>query len=271
MATLAGTPVIFIHGHGSTQQTWKGIIDELPPGRYYPIDLRGHGLAPLGDERDFSISSIAGDIWEMCDRESLDRVMIVAHSMGCRLAVKVAALQPERIVGMMLIDMEMQPRPKQEISEEGLAKLRAFRTSFCSYEEMLTYLSLYDISAEQIQTHIQKGKITKTEDGQYKLLFNLYTNYLAWNCISASNEAEDAFIKVANLDIPMRLLLAEKESSVSPEGLEWMIEKQPKLSIQKIPGSTHKVHKTARRQFLQAFKDLYSSFSSSDVNSSIAS
>lgn len=67
------------------------------------IDLRNHGLSPRDDQMDYQ--AMARDVLETLDDEGIDRVAVIGHSMGGKVAMALTALAPERIEQLVVIDM----------------------------------------------------------------------------------------------------------------------------------------------------------------------
>lgn len=243
---------LFIHGHGSSSETWRDILPRLSPyGRCYAINLRGHGGLHIGEESTYDLEHLSQDVWDFCNEKKLEKLAIIAHSMGCRIAVMMAHQHPERVGRLVLVDMEMEPRPIQVLDERTLENRRSFKEAYHSLDELKLALLGCGYSNESIKEMLSRGKILKKSDSvEYFTLQHPYTEYLAKNFISASLLAKQAFAELPQT-LPVTLLLAENESSVTSEGKSWMQSVHPNLRVKTIPGSDHRVHKTAREAFLK--------------------
>jgi pimeloyl-ACP methyl ester carboxylesterase len=101
-----GPPLIFYHGVGGGAWSWKPQVAALAD-RYdcFLWEARGHGAAPRVADAGL------GDYW-IDAQEALDavrartsgRVGVIGHSMGGLLAVALAAISPDRIGRLALID-----------------------------------------------------------------------------------------------------------------------------------------------------------------------
>jgi pimeloyl-ACP methyl ester carboxylesterase len=171
--------------------------------------------------------------------------------MGCRIATVAAAQKPERVAGLFLVDMEMEPRPSPHIDLSALEKMRRLPFHFSSEEELDRELLSYGYSEAAISQLKAKNKIYRDpETSSFQVLAHPLTRYLAETKISTSPEAKEAFRKLPYRAFPLKLLIAERESSVTDEGLAWMKATQPDLSCERIEGSDHRIHKTALTTFL---------------------
>ena len=63
------------------------------------LDQRGWGQSPLGNEDEYNAVAVAADI-EAALRENFgnEKVVLVGHSMGGKVAMEIAADYPERCV-----------------------------------------------------------------------------------------------------------------------------------------------------------------------------
>ena len=66
-------------------------------------DLRGHGATP-GRPQECSIEHFGGDVAALAANLDLPKLVLVGHSMGCRVVLEAARLMPERVTGIVLID-----------------------------------------------------------------------------------------------------------------------------------------------------------------------
>lgn len=101
-------PLLFIHGYGCSQRVWEPLLCELA-GEWPSIlfDLPGHGEAhpsvfdPL---RHATLDGFADDILAVCDAVPSSRPLaVVAHSVGCNLAMRVAIRRPELFSFLFLL------------------------------------------------------------------------------------------------------------------------------------------------------------------------
>jgi pimeloyl-ACP methyl ester carboxylesterase len=100
-----GLPVVFAHSLAGTSGHWKAQLDHLrPKRRAIAFDFRGHGQSAPPRNRDYSIKDMADDIAAVVDSLSLQRFVLVGHSMGGGAALAYAGTHPERIAGLLLVD-----------------------------------------------------------------------------------------------------------------------------------------------------------------------
>ncbi len=100
----AKTTALLIHGLGSSSCFYKTITPSLKStARCISLDTPGSGLSGLGNSEQ-SISSIAKDVIDLLDELQIrERIVVVGHSMGGIIASYIAAENPDRVQGVVLI------------------------------------------------------------------------------------------------------------------------------------------------------------------------
>jgi pimeloyl-ACP methyl ester carboxylesterase len=100
-----GVPVLFVHSLAGNTGQWAAQLAHLRPGRRaVALDIRGHGRSDPPTDGDYTIPSLAADVWAVADALGLERVVLVGHSMGGTVAIACAAARPERAAGLLLVD-----------------------------------------------------------------------------------------------------------------------------------------------------------------------
>jgi pimeloyl-ACP methyl ester carboxylesterase len=101
-------PLVFVHGFCCSHEDWLLQIQELK-SRFEVVacDLRGHGLTP-GKAHECSIEHFGGDVAALLSVLSLEKPVLVGHSMGCRVVLEAARVAPEQVGALVLIDGSQQ-------------------------------------------------------------------------------------------------------------------------------------------------------------------
>ncbi|MEU6843822.1 alpha/beta hydrolase [Streptomyces sp. NPDC046716] len=103
-------PLLLLHGLGEGAADWAQVAPEFARDhRVYALDLRGHGQSDWPDR--YSLELMRDDVTAFLDALGLDRVRVVAHSMGGVVACLLAAAAPERVTRLVLEDVPL-PRPR---------------------------------------------------------------------------------------------------------------------------------------------------------------
>jgi pimeloyl-ACP methyl ester carboxylesterase len=103
-----GVPVLLIHGNCSSGAYWHPLLRHLPPGlRVAAPDLRGYGAtqaAPVDATR--GLADFADDVGALLDAPGPfadgARPVVVGHSMGAGVAMRLFIDRPDRVAGLLL-------------------------------------------------------------------------------------------------------------------------------------------------------------------------
>ncbi|MGN5236486.1 bifunctional fumarylacetoacetate hydrolase/alpha/beta hydrolase family protein [Rhodococcus sp. SJ-3] len=100
--TGSGPAVVLIHGLGGASTVYEPQVEALAEQHtVLRYDLSGHGRSPaLGPN---SIENWVDELVALLDTEGLDRVDLVAHSMGTLVATTFAATHPDRVGHLALL------------------------------------------------------------------------------------------------------------------------------------------------------------------------
>ena len=100
------TPVLFIHGNGSSATFWEETMLALPEGfRGVAPDMRGYGdTEPLPVNALLGLDDMVADVLALVDELELEAYHIVGHSMGGGIVMKVALTRPEDLLSITLVD-----------------------------------------------------------------------------------------------------------------------------------------------------------------------
>lgn len=116
-------PVVFVHSLAGSPAQWTPQVDHFDGHRRaVAATLPGH--AGTAEPAVYTVEALAAGVARQTS--TLDRFVLVGHSAGAIVAICVAAAQPERVVGLALIDPGTDARqfPKEE-ADAMLAALRS--------------------------------------------------------------------------------------------------------------------------------------------------
>ncbi len=98
--------LVLIHGFGGSTFGWRHVMEPLAASGWYVValDLPGFGLAEKGWSQTYDHASQAAFVLSVMDQLNISQAVIAGHSMGGNVVSWVAALAPERIRALALID-----------------------------------------------------------------------------------------------------------------------------------------------------------------------
>ena len=98
--------LILIHGFGGSTFGWRHVVEPLAASGWHVValDLPGFGLAEKGWSQTYDHASQAAFVLSVMDQLNISQAVIAGHSMGGNVVSWVAALAPERIRALALIN-----------------------------------------------------------------------------------------------------------------------------------------------------------------------
>lgn len=114
-----GSPVLLVHGLGSSSRDWEYQIPELQDRhRVIAVDVRGHGQSDKPRER-YSIAGFAADVAALIEHLRLSPVHLVGISMGGMIGFELATRHPELLKSLTIVNSapEVKPRTPREYLE----------------------------------------------------------------------------------------------------------------------------------------------------------
>ena len=102
-------PIVLIHGTSASLHTWQGWARELRgQRRVISFDLPGFGLTgPFAGQYprdDYHGDRYARFVLDLLDVLKVPRAVIAGNSLGGEVAWRLAAMAPERVAGLVLVD-----------------------------------------------------------------------------------------------------------------------------------------------------------------------
>lgn len=96
--------LLFLHGWGNAASFWGDMIGRLDLGdlRCVAPSFRGHGGSDKS-ESGYTHERFARDMFAVADAVGAEKLVLVGFSMAGKFAAYMAAVEPERVVGQVLI------------------------------------------------------------------------------------------------------------------------------------------------------------------------
>ncbi len=152
-----GKPLLIIHGFLGMSDNWKsfGSLYAAEGFQTHMLDLRNHGKSFHSVE--FSYDVMSQDVLEYCKANNLDKVSIIGHSMGGKVAMLFATTYPERVEKLVVADIG----PKYYAPH---------------HQDILTGLNAVDFSEKPSRTEVEETLYPYIQDFGTRqfLMKNLY-------------------------------------------------------------------------------------------------
>lgn len=99
--------VVLVHGYTTSAAIWRYTLDSMSEDRFRVIVLNNRGAGNSDrtpNEEDYSVETIACDLFSVTEALKLDGFTLVGHSMGGGVVAKFALEHQDRIKGLVLMN-----------------------------------------------------------------------------------------------------------------------------------------------------------------------
>ncbi len=139
-----GPPAVLLHGIGRSGRVWQHVVTRLVPAGYRVVafDLLGFGDSPKPGWPLYNADDHARPVISSLERLGFGApVVLVGHSMGCLVAVRVARLRPDLVRHLVLYEMPLY---------EGLPQKRRYRLRLDLYRRFYEWVIAYRPSFDDL-------------------------------------------------------------------------------------------------------------------------
>ena len=238
-----GEPLVMLHGLFGSSDNWLGVASRLAPNFHlFLLDLRNHGTSLHNDETNYSI--MAADVAEFLETQKLERVNILGHSLGGKVAMQFALDFPARVEKLIVVDIA----PRQYSPE---------------HEKIFKALLALDLKKFQTRTQIEDALASEIPDLVLRrfLLKNLKTpvspsSSFTWKAnlsglFKNHQTIYEPIVSKTSFEGPALFLRGGKSRYVSEADLPGIKNLFPKAKIETIDRAAHWVHADAPEEFVR--------------------
>ena len=112
----SGTPLVLLHGLGNSHTSWEFVLEHLDytKWRVITLDLLGFGDAPKPQVA-YTPEDHADSVLATLDKLGIKKAVFAGHSMGCIIAISIAARFPERASHIVLLGAPLYKKCRRSI------------------------------------------------------------------------------------------------------------------------------------------------------------
>lgn len=233
--------VIIVPGITSPAATWGFVAERFGAALdTYVLDVRGRGLSSASDSLDYGLDAQAEDLIAFADTLGLKRYSVVGHSMGARIGIRAARMQPAGFARLVMVDPPVsgpnrRPYPSQlpwyvdsmRIAREGtnLNGMRAFCPTWTDAQ--------LQTRAEWLHTCDERAVLAS---------FNGF-------------HTDDIHRDLPHIRIPVMLMTAGRGEVVRAEDVEEIRTLLPQLVLAHVADAGHMIPWDDEADFYRAFRD----------------
>lgn len=187
--TAAATPILLLHGLFGSLENLGAVERKLAQAhQVHSLDLRNHGRSPHADT--MSYGEMAEDVRVYMDAHDIPRAVVIGHSMGGKVGMRLALDAPDRVARLVVADIA--PVDYEAHHDSILEGLRAVHeTSLTSRSDADRVLQAF-ISEPAVRQFLLKN-LVREDDGRFVLRLNLAAIEANYDDIVAGQEAASAY------------------------------------------------------------------------------
>ncbi len=245
--TGRGGPLFILHGLFGSSDNWMSIAKVLSPHyTVYLPDQRNHGASSWSEDWNYEV--MASDIKLIVEKERLQEICVLGHSMGGKVAMELAIRYPGLVRKIMVVDIA--PRHYPVRHRDILDGLKSINLDTISKrKEADDQLSRF-ISAPHIRNFLLKN-IDRDENGKFKWKINL--EVINRN-IAEAGEGQTVSRPV---EIPSLFVRGANSDYIKDGDLDHIHRLFPQASVVTIDNAGHWLHAEQPMIFTQIVKDFF--------------
>ena len=242
--------MLLIHGFGNEAHIWDDFAPRVADHyRVVALSLRGHGDSDWDPEKRYDYTNHLADLEQVTQRLGIERMVLVGHSLGGRVAMLFAGLHPERLAGLVIVDSapELDARGTTRIRMEVAEHQAPVFSSIVEYENLLAHN--YPAATPEALKRMARSSLKQNEDGTFELKMD--TAYRGKDGPQlgpeemASREEEhtrNMWAALEKLACPTLVVRGAASDIMSPEVADRMVEEVlPKGTLAVVPQAGHSV------------------------------
>ncbi len=149
--------MVLLHGIGRSGRVWQSVSNMLTMGqpacRVVAYDLLGFGESPKPEWLDYTVDDHASAvISEVTRLRGSIPVILVGHSMGCLVAVRVASLRPDLVKHLVLYEMPLY---------EGLPEKWRYKARVNTYFQFYDWLTRQNPTFDDLDKRFRQRIMTR--------------------------------------------------------------------------------------------------------------
>jgi pimeloyl-ACP methyl ester carboxylesterase len=259
-----GVPLLMLHGFSNEAHIWSDLGPELAPYyRTFALDHRGHGDSDWHPDALYEHEHMLADVEQVLETLDIERLVLVGHSLGGRISTLFAGKHPERVAGLVLVDIgpELDPRGplrmRQEVSQHTDPR-------FESIEQYAHIVSRnYPASSPDAVMRMARDELRRRGDGRYELKMDpKLRDAMGGTGTPEEIEAREAEMvraqweALAKIPCPTLVVRGAASDFLSPEIADRMVDEVlPKGQLVVVPQAGHSVMTDNPQGFCKAVCD----------------
>ena len=221
---------ILLHGFGEGAYIWDNFAPSIAKlFRTLAVDLRGHGDSWWHPKAEYDVEGHVADVVEVIDALRVDRFVLVGHSLGGEIAIRIAAARPKSVIGLVIVDFgpELNPHGSDRVLADFNDSVRTW-DSLSEYEvwlqkrrPLISPAMISDLSAGALRTRPNGGYLLKCDPALGTAKTREKNTAMLWKIIASI--ASPVLVLRGIGSAVLHADVAERMEKMLPNGCLWTI------------------------------------------------
>ncbi len=257
-----GPTLIILHGLYGASDNWFSLSKEWSENYdVIAVDLRNHGRSPHSSVHNYD--ALCKDVIELMDDLEINKSVILGHSMGGKVAMRMAVEFPQRIEALIVVDIA--PKNYLPGKDENIAKhqriikgmLGLDLSKINKREDVDTILSP-SIPEFRTRQFIMKN-LKRAKDGTFQWKLNIHA--IAENIEAITGGFSEDKFNMDTKGFPVLFIKGEDSNYIQDEDMEAIYKLFPGAELHSIANAGHWIHaeqsEALSEAVLEFLEDLY--------------
>jgi len=236
----SGFPLLIIHGYLGMSDNWKSFASQFAQKGFqvHALDMRNHGRSFHSDN--FSYTDMVADVKEYVKTHQLDKIVILGHSMGGKVAMNFSINYPEFVEKLIVVDIA--PKYYKPHHQDILNALQAVDFSIKPTRKEVEEILITRIPEVSTRQFLMKN-LFWLEPGQLAFRFNLPA------LLETQNNIGEALLEGAQFSGPTLFIKGEQSDYILEDDLTLIQSHFPNSNLVEINNAGHWVQAEKPQEF----------------------
>ncbi len=226
-----GYPVIILHGLFGSLDNWQSFAKQLAEDyMVFTLDQRDHGRSPHTDE--FNYDVLAEDVIGFMDDMWIQEAIIIGHSMGGKVAMRLILDYPDKFKKGIIVDIGPQSYRPRHL--EIIEAMRDIDPEAATCRSVIEEELSKTIKDEGIRQFLMKN-FSRKKEGGYELKINLPLLMNNYDEINIEIEGDEVFNEIL-------FIKGENSDYLEVEQLDTIKKLFPNAMMTTIDNAGHWIH-----------------------------
>lgn len=257
----SGRPMVILHGLYGSSDNWLSIAKLFSESfEIYLVDLRNHGKSPHDDKHNYEL--MRDDLIGFLDERGLDKVVLVGHSMGGKVAMCFAQHNPGRVDHLVVVDIA--PKSYKELYRQEslnhsdiLMAMKSIDLKEAASRRDIDRMLSEKVKPLRVRRFLMKN-LERNHDGVYRWTLNLDVLIRELDNImdGVNRNCFDPVFPVTG--IPVLFVRGDNSPYIQDEDMDFIDTIFPSAGLITIPDAGHWLHAEKPEAFAKAVKEFVS-------------